>query len=32
MMNSRHFGAYAFIVLEIVALLVIAWLVFFLMR
>lgn len=29
MMNSRHLGAYAFIVLEIVALLMIAWLVFF---
>ena len=29
MMNSRHFRAYAFLVLEIVALLVIVWLVFF---
>ena len=28
MMNRRHFKAYAFLVVEIVALLVIAWLVF----
>ena len=29
MINNRHFMAYAFLVLEIIALLVIAWLVFF---